>query len=314
MTASAYLHWLSRNLTCDFATSEPSTRTKDAVLGYATGYSVADIAPFVRSLRSVFPGQIILVVDRNPALLAWLADHGVETVLGPETDRPWSPHPVVERFALWAQILQARPDIRRVVTTDVRDVVFQGDPFAESVGGLEFFVEADGRTLSQHAFNRKYLRALLGTGLSRHVGPRKCVCVGVVAGSSAAVLRFCRTVLLLCAIPRSHIGGAFGVDQAACNVIAHLDLLGGVIRENYSRVATIGLSASGRLAIQDGLIRNPDGSVSPIVHQYDRFPSLDAFVQGRWGVRAPIRRGRRTVYGRLHRLWISFVRRIPELR
>jgi hypothetical protein len=316
MASSPYLRWLSRSLPPPASRPARPPSAGDAVLGYAVGYGIAEISPFVRSLRAVYSGQVILVVDHKPALLAWLSSHGVEAVIAADRLTHWSPHPVVARFAVYTQILQERPAIRNVVTTDVRDVVFQGDPFAGPPGELEFFVEAEQWRLADHAFNVKHLRALVGEGLARDLGGRVCVCVGVVAGSSAAVARLCRAILLLCAIPRSRVGGAFGADQAACNVIAHLNLVGGEILPNYGRVATIGLTAPERLGLEDGVILNPDASVSPIVHQYDRIPPLAAHVRDRWGM--PAGAGRRGWAGSARRrvtaLGVSLLRRWPELR
>lgn len=316
MAASLYLDWLSRSFTPE--ASDPSVRERaaEAVLGYAVGYDIAEIAPFVRSLRAVFKGQIILVVDRKPALLAWLAAHDVEAVIAADRLMHWRPHPVVARFAVYAQVLQGRPEIRQAVITDVRDVVFQADPFAEAGESLEFFVEAEDRSLGDHAFNLKHLQALFGDGLARDLGRRACVCVGVVAGPTEAVVRFCRAVLLLCAIPRSSVGGAFGADQAACNVIAHLNLIGGEIRPNYGRVATIGLTSPDLLRLEDGLILNPDGGASAVVHQYDRIPRLAAQMQARWGVPTLDTRPqrRKTFPQRIRTLRASVLRRLPELR
>lgn len=316
MAASLYLDWLSRSLSSNDADPSADPHAGEAVLGYAVGYGIAEIAPFVRSLRAVFAGQIILVVDRKSALLSWLQEHGVEAVIAADRMLHWTPHPVVARFAVYAQILQGRPEIRQAVITDVRDVVFQGDPFAQATDQLQFFVEAEGRALADHAFNQKHLQALFGDGLARDLGRRACVCVGVVAGPADAVLRFCRAILLLCAIPRSSVGGAFGADQAACNVIAHLNLVGGEIHPNYGRVATIGLTAPERLRLEDGLILNPDGGASAIVHQYDRIPRLEADVQARWGV--PVRdlrpQRRKTFPQRMRTLRASVLRRLPELR
>lgn len=314
MAASPYLGWLSRSLRSPAAAASAANPAETAVLGYAAGYGVSEIAPFVRSLRSVFSGRIILVVDRKPALLAWLATYGVEPVIAAERMLHWAPHPVVARFAVWAQILQGRPEIRHVVTSDVRDVVFQGDPFADPDPGLQFFIEAEDRSLAEHAFNRKHLRRLVGDRLAEDIGQLPCVCVGVVAGPAASILRFCRTVLFLCAIPRSQVGGAFGTDQAACNVIAHLNLVGGDIRPNYTRVATIGLTAPENLRLEDGVIVNPDGGVSPIVHQYDRIPRLLTHVQARWGQPASLRSPTRSPWRRVAKLRDSVLRCLPELR
>lgn len=316
MTASPYLDWLARSMPAQPVAPDSDAEPEDAVLGYAVGYGVAEIAPFVRSLRAVFSGQIILVVDRKPTLLAWLATHGVEAVIAADRLMHWKPHAVVARFAVYAQILQERPDIRNVVATDVWDVVFQKDPFDGQTSDLLFFVEAEDRTLADHAFNQKHLQALVGEGLTRDLGGRPCVCVGVVAGSAEAVTRFCRAILLLCAIPRSQVGGAFGADRAACNLIAHLNLVGGEIRANFGLVSTIGMTAPESLRIEDGLIVNPDATTSPIVHQYDRIPVLTDHIEARWGLSSgsPRRHGDKSLPQRLRTLRSALLRRLPELR
>lgn len=314
MTASSYLRWLPQALAPDVASSTGPAKVGRAVLGYAVGYDVVDVAPFVLSLRAVFGGAVLLVVDRKPALLAWLADQGVEAVIASDRLMHWTPHPVVARFAVYTQILQARPELGDVIATDVRDVLFQADPFADADNDLQFFVEAEDKALADHAFNLKHLRALLGEGLAQDLGRRSCVCVGVVAGPRDAMLRFCRALLLLCAIPRSNVGGSFGADQAACNVIAHLNLVGGRIRPNYTRVATIGLTEPDRLRFEGGRILNPDGSSSAIVHQYDRLPEIAAEVLARWGTPAVPPRGKKTLQRRVATARASLLRRLPELR
>jgi hypothetical protein len=316
MARSPYIDWLARSLairaTRPRAVPPPDT---DLVLGYATGYGVREIAPFVRSLRAVYRGDVVLVVDADDELIDFLRVHDVEVVLHAPAPGTWAPHPVVARFSAYAAQLDQRPWVRNVILTDVRDVVFQADPFAAPVDGLEFFEENEGQPLARHAFNVKHLTAVAGEGLASAILDRACVCVGVVLGPRADVARFCRALLMLCAIPRSNVGGAFGADQAACNLIAHLDLLGGAVHRNYGRVATIGLTPPERLRLEGGRILNPDASISPIVHQYDRIGFLKAFVAERWGQEAP---RPSAVAAQMKRrattLRASLGRRLPEFR
>jgi hypothetical protein len=67
---SAYLGWLSRAMTGTSGAKRVLDAPDDLVLGYATGYDAAMIAPFVRSLRAVFDGPVALVVDDRPDVLA----------------------------------------------------------------------------------------------------------------------------------------------------------------------------------------------------------------------------------------------------
>ncbi|AYG95038.1 hypothetical protein D8I30_07475 [Brevundimonas naejangsanensis] len=314
---SAYLGWVAaaiageRGASPTFAAGE-----HDLILGYATGYDAADVAIFVRSLRAVYGGAVVLVTDQAPALLAFLAEHGVESVPPASVGGAWRPHPVMQRFAAFDALMSARPWARNVLLTDVRDVVFQAPPFDPAPRTSEFYVEYDGG-LKGHAFNMKYLRGVGGEDVARALADRPCVCVGTVMGPRECMIRFCRTLLMLAAIPRSEIGGAFGADQAACNIALHLGLVEGEVKANYGRIATIGLTPGEVLSLDGmGRIVNPDGGVSPIVHQYDRHPALMAAMRARWGGGLEVRERRRakTLSERGRKLKDSLARRLPELR
>lgn len=311
---SAYLGWLAVALAKDRGVSRTfSAAPHDLVLGYATGYDPHDIAPFLRSLRAVFDGRIALVVDDRPDVRALLEEHDVRFLPAGTVDG-WEPHAVMARFAAYNRYLAGHPEARNVLLTDVRDVLFQRSPFAPAPTGLEVFVEGDA--LGDHAFNMKYLRALAGEGTATALASAPAICVGTVMGPAREVARFCRMVLMLAAIPRSEIGGAFGADQAACNIAVHLGLVEAQVRENYGRVATIGLTPGETLTFENSEVVNPDGSVSAIVHQYDRHPHLAEAVRGLWGggleVRERVRPKSAAQRGR--RLRESLMRRLPELR
>jgi len=310
---SAYLHWLAQALKNVRVEPVTGTGTTDAVLGYATGYDAHHVAPFVRSLRSVFDGEIALAADARPDVQALFAEHDVRFLAQPATEG-WQPHPVMARFAAADAHLSGRSDIRSVLLTDVRDVIFQKPPFAPAPERIEVFLEGD--RLADHAFDMKYLRALAGDAIAANLARSPAVCVGTVMGPRADMVRFCRTVLMLAAVPRSEMGGSFGADQAACNMAVHMGLLDVDVRANYGRVATIGLAAAEGFAFREGQVVNPGGSISAIVHQHDRHPMLAEGVRGRWGIglEARERVTPRTLASRLQRLRQSLARRLPEAR
>lgn len=312
---SAYLGWLAGAFAPDHARLRLHDGPDDIVLGYATGYDAAMIAPFVRSLRSVFHGTVVLVVDDRPDVNALLAQYGVEAIY-PEATPGWKPHPVMERFAAYARVLERFPNAVDVLITDVRDVVFQAEPFGPPPRKLEVFVEFENGVLGEHAFNMKYLTALVGDEMASLLKGKPCICIGTVIGPRDEIIRFCRTLLMLAAIPRSELGGAFGADQAACNLAVHLGLVKAEVKTNFGRVATIGMTPSEALTLRDDQVVNPDGSVSPIVHQHDRHPHLDQAIHALWGegMRHCKRVAPRTVVDQGRRLRQSFMRRLPELR
>lgn len=313
---SPYLGWLSLALMQPRKEAKPSAvGPADLVLGYATGYDAAVIAPFVRSLRAVFDGPAALVVDRRDDVLALLAEHGIEAV-HPEVLPGWEPHAVVARFAAYVRLMERWPDAVDVLLTDVRDVVFQGDPFEPAPRRLEVFNEWEDGVLGDHAFNMKHLSAVAGEEMTAALADRPCLCVGTVIGPRDEVARLCRIMLMLAAVPRSEIGGAFGADQASFNLAIHLDLVRASIQPNYGRVATIGMTPGESLRAVDGYVLNPDGGVSPILHQHDRHPALAEAVHARWGGGDQYhgREKSRSIADRSLRLRRSLMRRLPELR
>ncbi len=312
---SAYLGWLAEQTRRPAPTPRVADAPDDLVLGYATGYDAAMIAPFVRSLRAVFNGHVALIVDDRPDVLELLEEHGVEAVL-PETGAGWEPHPVMARFAAYARLLDRWPNAVDVLLTDVRDVVFQAEPFGPPPRRLEVFVENEGGVLRDHAFNMKHMTALVGDEMAATLADKPCICVGTIMGPRDEVARFCRVLLMLAAIPRSEVGGAFGADQAACNLAVHMDLVRARVVPNFQRVATLGMTEGATLSVRDGTVVNPDGSVSPIVHQHDRHPELDAAVHARWGggMRHCPRVHAKSVAERGLKLRQSLLRRLPELR
>jgi len=316
---SAYLGWLATAIAkVRGATSAIAGDEQDLVLGYATGYDSADVAIFVRSLRSHYSGAIALVVDPDPELRDFLKSYNVETLDAPDLaleGGDWTPHPVVSRFAGFDALLRSRPWVRNALLTDVRDVVFQASPLEPAPEGLEFFAECE-TPLSLHDFNMKYIRAVGGEKLAEAVADQACICVGTVIGPREQLMRFCRLILMLGAIPRSEIGGAFGADQATCNLAVHLGLLEGQVMPNHSRVATLGMVPTSKLTLKEGMIHNPDGSVSPIVHQYDRHPLLMTAMWSRWAADVEKRERCRpkTLGDRIDKVVQSVKRRTLELR
>ena len=77
-----------------------------------------------------------------------------------------------------------------------------------------------------------------------------------------------------------------------------------------------GLTPGEALSLADGRIVNPDGGISPIVHQYDRHPALMAAMHERWGqgFEARERRRGKSLSERGRKLKESLARRLPELR
>ena len=80
--------------------------------------------------------------------------------------------------------------------------------------------------------------------------------------------------------------------------------------------AGLGLTPGETLKFEGGKVVNPDASVSPIVHQHDRHPHLEAPIHALWGGGLELRRRVRpkSAGQKFEKLKASLRRRMPELR
>ena len=319
MTRSAYLDWLA-------APAQPAPPAKrhaalgpDLVVGYATGYGPKELACFVRSLRAQSKAHIALVASDRPETTAFLDAHQVDHWRAPQ-EAGWAPHLLIGRFKHYRSILAAYPQARRVLITDVRDVAFQGDPFAAGFGDEEspvaLYCETPPGDLGSHGANPKWLKSLIGDPMAATLARKPVVCGGSIIGAPAALDGLIQTLLWLCAIQRSGALEGIGADQAALNVIVHQGLCPAVAVPNYRRVATIGYADAPQVS-PEGTLQNPDGSDSPIRHLYDRHPAAKAAIEARWitpdlvSSAAPKPTGWAKTKARFRK---SLARRLPEWR
>jgi hypothetical protein len=313
MTRTRYLDWLARDLE---ATAAPERRhqglTADLVIGYATGYGPHALSPFVRSLRAHSDARCALVASPSAPVRDFLDAHQIDRFDAP-SNAGWAPHLLIARFKCYLSILNAYPDARRALIVDVRDLAFQADPFASGFGdeaaSIVLYAESEPGRFDAQGANRRWVDMLIGAGLGARMGDAPVVCGGTIMGEPENLKRLIRTLLSLCAIQKSGLLEGIGADQAALNVIAHWGLLEVMVAPNYRRTATIGHAAP--LSIAADQLLNADGSISPIIHQYDRHAAANELILKRFGApdAAPPKPKRKSSRWRR-----SFAKRWPEWR
>jgi hypothetical protein len=185
------------------------------------------------------------------------------------------------RWGHYYDVLHALSGADQVLLTDVRDVVFQRDPFESRVEGLEVFLEDPSMTLGSQPHNRKWLLDLYGSQELAAIGNEVVSCCGTVAGGSEPILTYVEAMWQEITRRRRPVGNR---DQAIHNYLLRRGELGPVtiVPNGQGRVLTMG----GMRRIQSdesGTILNDDGLASPILHQYDRHPDLAVKLLGRIG-------------------------------
>ena len=185
--------------------------------------------------------------------------------------------PMEARFVRYRRFLSRHP-YARILLTDVRDVVFQNDPFAHlPAGGLAVSDETASYTLATEPHNAEWIFRAYGPAVLGRIGANRVSCVGVTYGDAEAISHYLDSFVdELAALPPK-AAGIGGADTAIHNVLVcsgrlnpvhHLDPLA-------SPVATLNGIGDGEIRLgPTGRLLNLDGSEVSVVHQYDRVRGL----------------------------------------
>lgn len=168
-------------------------------------------------------------------------------------------------------LLEHGQHYENVMITDVRDVLFQRDPFDFDIGdNLCCFFEEEGKTLRTGDANAVWLRDGFGPHVLDAIGDRKISCAGTTIGSRSAMMQYLEGMIDNMIELKCHM---WGIDQGVHNYILHSGLVENVkFYENYrGPVLTMHFSKDEKLRFDNnGYIINDDGSVVNVLHQYDR--------------------------------------------
>lgn len=259
----------------------------DAVIGAIINYGIKEIEPWVVSLeRSGFEGHKIMICYDNI---------GVETrqYLLRKNFEIWSEdlhnqNICVDRFRVIEKNIESyRLDYDFIVTTDVKDVIFQSDPTKNirapivlSSEGIRYQDEPWGH----HNFIRSFTEELYQR---RAMYNRTIFNAGVLAGYQRDIMNLAGNIYQMCAYRPPYIEGGGGPDQAALNLLVSM------YSEHFTTsidtdawVCQAGTTADpdkierfrDHLLVKEphiiasGLVRNFEDKPYSIVHQYDRNP------------------------------------------
>lgn len=161
-----------------------------------------------------------------------------------------------------------------VLLTDVRDVLFQDDPFAFDVpDGLCVFLADRSKTIGTCNHNTGSMLRGFGQKVLNELRDKPIACAGTTLGTTAAISEhLAKVTRLLCARKQRE-----SIDQSVHNFVinkqppARLNVF-----ENFSGpVLTMAYVDPARLSFDDrGRITGTGGRIINVLHQYDRHPQL----------------------------------------
>ena len=282
------------------------------ILGLCANYTTDQLAPFVKSLRSTeFRGEVAFFIDRlSDTTIQFLHTHDCRTIpfrqfrhfRGAQSVRRvlarvfrafWSHSPPPERvrrlvtqfwncmaarfFVYESYLRQMDGRFEKVMLTDVRDVVFQRDPFEFSMAGRLCAFQESLPRIGDDYFNSQWIKDAFGRKVYERLCDCPVYCAGVTIGSASGVGDYLHTMTRYLL---SRVGLA-GYDQGVHNYLIHTGRMEDVVcyRNWMGPVLTLGAVATSDIRMSaDGILRNLDGEIANVIHQYDRQPTIAPHV------------------------------------
>ena len=278
--------------------------SKQLILGLLSGMTLEAVKPFFLSLeKSGYRGDVGMFVSGLDAATrdflrarrvemvpykgahfkpgrAWLA-HLARPFVSARRFRRWEEklgkgrlHPHCARYIYYrAYLAKHGAGYDTVMLADVRDIVFQNDPFAfEIPDGLSVFMEDAGKTIGTCPVNSTWIRDGFGADMVQKLHRERIFCSGTIFGPPADICDYSTRALQIFyarRLPNS-------IDQATFNYLLHTappanvhrfdNDAGPVLTMANMNPASLQVNAAGRLV-------TPAGRVYNTIHQYDRHPA-----------------------------------------
>jgi hypothetical protein len=279
--------------------------SKKLILGLISGLSLEQVKPFFLSLeKSDYRGDVVMFVsDLGMATQTFLRSRRAHLVpfqkaylksfpafatnlprvvlssrRRPLFDRQLAPaymHPRCARYIFQQSFLQeCGGGYNHVMLTDVRDVLFQANPFAfEIPDGLSVFLEDRSWNIGSCEHNSRAMLQAFGRGILSELSGKPIVTTGVTIGTTAAIREYLTRVTAILCEKRDRKP----IDRAVQNFLVHKEPPAKLHQfENSSGpVLTLGGLDPARVQFNDrGQVVAADGRVVNILHQFDRHREL----------------------------------------
>lgn len=179
------------------------------------------------------------------------------------------------RYCYYYDYLLANKDkYKHILTTDVRDVVFQADPFAGLKDEVLNFYEQD-ESIEHNFYTSYWIKHAFGKKALAAVKDKKSICSGTTIGSIDRMLDYLEKMIIVQAQITGGLTGLGGFDQGVHNYMIYNNYFPdcSVIENPTQEVVTLEDLNTVTLNGDNELV-NQNNKVIPVVHLYDRYPDL----------------------------------------
>ena len=258
---------------------------KNLIIGGFTNYGINQLKPWVLSAKEVAGDNDLVLVYGNASdeTLGWLVEQGVVVV--PMLPVNNVPIHVLRFLSIYEYLENHWFDYEYVVTTDVKDVYFQSNPF-EDVIHHKLIIASEGLKYKDEPWGNENLYQAYGPYVYDKFKNNEIYNVGTFGGKSEYVKD------MVFHIFTNGINRPIPiVDQAVFNVLINTQPFKDIVYKTYTWAAELGTTMDPSKiekfrpnlmckepTIKDGLVYFGN-CLFPIVHQYDRVPVLKKFVQ-----------------------------------
>lgn len=264
---------------------------RNLIIGGATNYGINQLKPWVLSAKEVADDStdiVLVCANMAPETYSWLVGEGVTLVQMKQI--PNIPVHVLRFLSIYDYLKDNWFDYEYVVTTDVKDVYFQADPF-KKLQGKKLVVASEGLKYKDEPWGDNNLKQAYGPYVYDLFKDKEIFNVGTFGGESEYVKD------MVFHIFTNGINRPIPiVDQAVFNVLINTQPFANIIDYTNDWAAELGTIMDpskieqfrpNLLVVEpffeNGLLKDYKDHIFPIVHQYDRVPELKKFVQEKYG-------------------------------
>jgi hypothetical protein len=274
---------------------------KDLIIGAFKNYTFETVRPWIDSINETgFDGEkIIISIGSSNRTNQQLADSGFGVLAADVGESKMMFH--MERFLhIYGFLKENGHNYRNVITTDVRDVIFQHNPFPFVEKQMELNPEiqlvgiSEGIKIKNENWNKDNILKNFGYFFYDTIEDCDVLNVGTIAGKSEAVKDLCGMLFQL-----SMNRPDWVADQAAYNL-----LMNWVPYKNTAYISTLDDAWACNLHVtnkpeqleefgphllherpifEDGMVKDGKNKQPfAIVHQYDRVPEMLEFYKEKY--------------------------------
>jgi hypothetical protein len=270
---------------------------KNLIIGGYTNYGINQLKPWVLSAKEVSgENDVVLVAGKtSKETVEWLQEQGVVVV--PMISVNNVPVHVLRFLSIYDYLNNHWKDYEYVVTTDVKDVYFQTDPFYPMTRYLKdeykLIIASEGLKYKDESWGNENLMQSYGPYVYERFKDNEIFNVGTFGGVSEYVKDMVFNIFT------NAINRPIPIcDQAVFNVLINTQPFKNIVFKTSTWACEAGTVADPSKIdnfrpnllfkepiVKNGIVLSDDDCEIPfpIVHQYDRVPDWKKFVQEKYG-------------------------------